>query len=189
MIRVVQGDLLAQEADCIVNPANGFLRHGAGLARLIADRAAPKNVPAGPTGDAREGMKCDETGRLWWAEQYGHPTIATGDVAVTSAGHLPYKGIIHAVGPVWKDGTLYERELLAAVHVRAFEAAKERGWKSIAFPAISCGLFRFPVELAAPQALIVANGYRSQFERITFALFEDSHYKAYREAAVRVCAP
>lgn len=186
MIRVVQGDLLSQPVECIVNPANGFLRHGGGLAKIIADRAAPKNL-SGPTGDAREPNRCDEVGKAWWHEQFTTPTIATGDAVVTSSGHLPF-GLIHAVGPVWKDGSLCEKALLASAHANAMALAVENGWKSIGFPAISCGLFRFPVEVAAPIALSVAQGFRDQFENITFALFEDAHYAAYREAAVRVCA-
>lgn len=183
MIRVVQGDLLTQDVDCIVNPANGFLRHGGGLARIIHDQATKVSSVPAERPDSLAGS------RRWWAENKGVPTIATGDVHVTTAGNLPFKGVIHAVGPVYKDGTLCEKALLTSAHVNAFEAAIERGWKSIAFPAISCGLFRFPVEIAAPIALTAARVYRSAFEVITFALFEDSHYAAYREAAVRVCAP
>ena len=181
----MQDDLLAQPVDCIVNPANGFLRHGAGLAKLIARGAAPSE-PAGSL-DARQTPVLTDAAKAWWREQHV-PTIATGDVHVTSAGALPFKGIIHAVGPVWKDGSLCEKALLASAHDNALAAAAERGWKSIAFPAISCGLFRFPVEIAAPIALKSAQGFRDQFETITFALFEDSHFAAWRRAAVRVCA-
>lgn len=187
MIRVVQGDLLAQPVECIVNPANGFLRHGGGLAKLIADRAAPKNVYDG-CDDARVPKVCDEVGKAWWREQFAQPTLATGDACITSAGHLPFKGIIHAVGPVWKDGSLCEKALLRAAHDNALALAVQQGWKSIGFPAVSCGLFRFPVEQAAPIALESARAFQGQFENITFALFEDAHYAAYREASVRVLA-
>lgn len=181
MIRVMRGDLLAQPVDCIVNPANGFLRHGAGLARVI-DQAAQgygRRWDADPqkigqwNGDHRDARR-------------GGP-IATGAVHVTSAGCLPFKGVVHAVGPVWGGGKLHELDLLQAVHVNACEAALAHGWESIGFPAISCGLFRFPVRYAAPIALGVANDYKSRLQ-VTFALFEDEHYSAYTDAAVAVSA-
>lgn len=178
MIRVVQGDLLVQPVECIVNPANGFLRHGGGLARIIHDRAT-KNA----------GAAAHHRASRWWAENKGVPTIATGDVHVTCAGNLPFKGVIHTVGPVWKDGSLCEKALLRAAHDNALAAAVQRGWRSIGFPAVSCGLFRFPVQFAAPIALESARAFQGQFDNITFALFEDDHYAAYREASVRVLAP
>jgi O-acetyl-ADP-ribose deacetylase (regulator of RNase III) len=138
MIEIRSGSILDFEGDAIVNPANGFLRHGAGLAKIIANAA-----------QAGEG----EGARAWRAEQASTPTIATGNVAVTGAGNLPYKGVIHAVGPVWNGGAFCEDTLLWSAHVEAVAAAIVREWDSIAFPAISCGLFGFPVERAAPIAI------------------------------------
>lgn len=143
-ISVLRGSLLDADTDAIVNPANLFLRHGAGLARIIANAAAP----SAPADSERYRI-----GQAWQAEQRAVPTITTGNVAVTSAGCLPHKGIIHAVGPVWEDGTYGEGFLLLRVHQRACEEAISRGWTSVAFPAISCGLFRFPADKAAPYAV------------------------------------
>lgn len=166
MIEIIQGSILDFDGDTIVNPANNFLRHGAGLARVIA------NAAVGEDSDVKA---------KWWEEQFVHPSIATGDAGWTSAGLLPYKGIVHAVGPIWKNGDLYEEDLLAAAHFNSLKVAAEHECKSIAFPAISCGLFRFPIDRAAPIAINVVN-IMNGFERIAFYLFEDAHYEAYIQA-------
>lgn len=170
MISIVQGSILDFEGDTIVNPANSFLRHGAGLAKVIADAAAPP--------DSHKHVR----GR-WWAEQRHHPSVPTGACAWTSAGALPYKGIIHAVGPIYGGGTYFEAELLERVHESVIETAWNNNCKSVAIPAISCGLFRFPVELAAGIALSVAKGAWDGYPLdISFYLFEDSHVEAYNKA-------
>lgn len=176
-ITIVQGDLLKQPVDAIVNPANLFLRHGAGLARKIADAAT--YLPNVTVDD--EWLAQSRKVRQWEDEQRV-PTIPTGGVHVTSAGVLPFKGVIHAVGPVWGGGKFLEEDLLEIVHENICDATQDRGWKSIAIPAISCGLFRFPVEKAAPIAVAVAT-WDWDLD-ITFALFEDEHFYAYADAAL-----
>lgn len=181
-ITIHRGSLLEADTDCIVNPANLFLRHGAGLAKIIAD-AARGPAPRNPGMDERSWHSRSRQTAIaaeWDAEQRKVPTIATGNVAVTSAGVLPFKGIIHAVGPVWEDGTFGEGFLLARVHERACEAASQRGWTSIAFPAISCGLFRFPAEKAAPYAISGVKAF--DFLDVRFYLVEDAHVSAWTTA-------
>lgn len=175
MPNLVVGSILEADADAIVNPANSFLRHGGGLARLIADAAAPKVNPFG---------KCDAIGKAWWDEQFRHPSVPTGGACVTSAGHLPFKGIIHAVGPIWKDGTLYERELLEECIWSIGETAEVNRWSRIAVPAISCGLFRFPVEEAA--AILWATAEKAEeLSTLEFTFYVmPEHVEAFEEARI-----
>lgn len=187
-MRIIQGDILSFQGDTIVNPANLFLRHGAGLARVIANAATA--LPSGMIPSEREANSrqqpptdAEAVSLRWQREQQRVPTLATGDAAWTSAGMLPYKGIVHAVGPVWSGGTFCERDLLEIVHERAIEVASENGCASIALPAISCGLFRFPVTEAA--RIAVAVGAWADMD-VSFYLFEDAHYEAYIDAAIVV---
>lgn len=178
-IEIYEGSILDCDVDAIVNPANGFLNHGAGLARIIAQAAQHVGWSA-QTGRA-DPVRSRKAARFRM-EQH-RPTVPTGGVAVTSAGVLPYKGIIHAVGPVWNGGDLFEKQLLAAAHDNAIAAARERGWTSIAFPAISCGLFRFPVKKAAPIAVACAVDWTNNFDiDIVFALMQSDHIEAYGDA-------
>lgn len=126
---VVVGNLLEQPVEAIVNAANGRLAHGGGVAAAIARAAGPELEADGDRLVAR------------------HGTIATGGAVVTSAGRLPFKGVIHAVGPQQGEGD--EEALLVRALRSAFERAAERGWTSVAFPAVSSGIFAVPLETCA----------------------------------------
>jgi len=126
---VVVGDLLAQTADAIVNAANGHLAHGGGVAAAIARAAGPALEDEGDRIVAARGP------------------LAVGEAVVTTAGRLPFKGVIHAVGP--HQGLGQEEALLAQALRAAFERAHERGWASVAFPAVSSGIFTVPLEVCA----------------------------------------
>ena len=126
------GDITTDtEADAVVNAANSSLLGGGGVDGAIHKAAGPEIL--------------DEC-RL-------HGGCKTGDAKVTSAGRLPARHIIHAVGPVWQGGGHGEPDLLAACHRRAVELAAEHGCRRVAFPAISTGIFSYPVEEAARVAL------------------------------------
>jgi O-acetyl-ADP-ribose deacetylase (regulator of RNase III) len=131
VIEFVVADLLAQPVDAIVNAANERLAHGGGVAGAIAAAAGPALV--------------DESRRIGGC--------ATGDAVVTGAGDLPQRAVIHAVGPVWRGGSAGEEAQLAACHRAVVARARERGFSSIALPAISTGIFGYPPELAAPVAV------------------------------------
>jgi O-acetyl-ADP-ribose deacetylase (regulator of RNase III) len=134
-IEIASADLTLQEVDAIVNPANERLAHGGGAAGAIARAAGPELQHA-----------CDEL-------------IATsgplepGAVVATEAFRLPCRKVIHAVGPVYGRHGGEEPRLLAAAHHGAVALAAGLGLRSIAFPAISCGIYGYPVEEAAPVAL------------------------------------
>jgi O-acetyl-ADP-ribose deacetylase (regulator of RNase III) len=166
------GSILDCEVDAIVNPANSFLRHSGGLARVIANAAAPPPpLHADP----------EYTERVvdgWLADHESAPLIATGNVHVTSAGCMPFKGVIHAVGPIWNGGHYCEQDLIEIVHERIFETALQEGYRSIAVPAISCGIFGCPVDLVARIAVQVAAAAEDDLD-ITFAVMGDEHEQAY----------
>jgi O-acetyl-ADP-ribose deacetylase len=126
---VVRGDLLAEPVDAIVNAANGRLAHGGGVA-LIISRAAGRALQAESEGLIRK-----------------MGVLPTGSAVVTTAGRLPSKGAIHAVGPRQGEGD--EEEKLLASLKNAFERARERGWSSVSFPAVSSGIFAVPLDVCA----------------------------------------
>lgn len=128
-LHLVVGDLLAQPVDAIVNAANGHLAHGGGVAAVIARAAGPALE--------REGRAYVTT----------HGPIPTGEAVVTTAGDLPFRGVIHAVGP--RQGKGDEEEKLTAAVANALLRANERGWTSVAMPAISSGIFAVPLETCA----------------------------------------
>ncbi len=126
---MVRGDLLDEPVDAIVNAANGHLAHGGGVAGIIS-RAA------GPALQRECDLLIQKQGRL-----------PTGAVVVTTAGNLPFKGVIHAVGPRQGEGD--EEAKLVLALVSAFACAKERGWSSVSFPAVSSGIFAVPLQVCA----------------------------------------
>ena len=129
VFEVVVGDLLGEPVDAIVNAANGQLAHGGGVAAAIARAAGPALE--------REGDRLVAD----------HGPCAVGDAVVTTAGWLPFKGVIHAVGP--QQGAGQEEDKLVQALGSAFRRADERGWTSVAFPAVSSGIFAVPLEVCA----------------------------------------
>ncbi len=126
---VVIGDLLTQPVDGIVNAANGHLAHGGGIAAAIARAAGPALVREGDEIVAMRGE------------------IPVGEAVVTTAGRLPFQGVVHAVGPRFGEGD--EEGKLARALSSVFDLASERGWSSLAFPAVSSGVFAVPRDVCA----------------------------------------
>jgi O-acetyl-ADP-ribose deacetylase len=135
---VVRGDLLKEPVEAIVNAANGQLAHGGGVAGIIS-RAA------GPALQA-------ESDRLVAARG----PFPTGSAVVTTAGTLPFKGVIHAVGPRYGEGD-EENKLFNAL-TAAWTRARENGWDSVSFPAVSSGIFAVPLDICARAYLRAARG-------------------------------
>ena len=163
MIELVQGDITRQRVDVIVNAANSHLAHGGGVAAAIA-------LGGGP--DLRR-------------ESEAHPYVPVGEAAVTTAGALPARWVVHAVGPVWSGGVEDEPELLASAYRSALAMATDLGARSIAFPSISTGIFGFPVDRAAAIAiatLIEGEGEPTAPELIRICLFSDSDLAVYKQA-------
>lgn len=125
----MKGNLLEEPVEAIVNAANGHLAHAGGVAGLIA-RAA------GPELQAQSDLLIRKLGSL-----------PAGSAVVTTAGKLPFKGVIHAVGPRQGEGN--EETKLVQALASAFARAREKGWSSVSFPAVSSGIFAVPLEVCA----------------------------------------
>ncbi len=142
VLEVVLHDLLQEKTDGIVNAANGGLAHGGGVAAAIARAAGPE---------------LDEACEQVIAER---GEIPTGGAVLTTAGELPFKGVIHAVGP--RQGQGDEEAKLARALVSAFELAAQHGWQSLSFPAVSAGIFGVPPEVCARAYLRAAKDFFSR---------------------------
>jgi O-acetyl-ADP-ribose deacetylase (regulator of RNase III) len=157
-IDVVRGDITEQRVDAIVNAANSSLLGGGGVDGAIHRRGGPAIL--------------EECRRLGGCE--------TGDAKATTAGELPAQWVIHTVGPVWHGGGAGEAELLASCHRRALEVARELGARTVAFPAISTGVYGYPVELAARVAVGAVRDH--DLDLVRFVLFGDDAYDAFAAA-------
>ncbi len=162
-IELKKGDITAQLVDAIVNPANEALQLGAGVAGAIRLRGGPVIQE-----------ECDKIGHC-----------ATGEAVVTSAGNLRSRWIIHAVGPVWRGGDSAEQMQLAAAVLAALNRADEVGAKSVALPAISTGVYGFPMAEAAAISIAAARSFAARaqsVDRIVFALHDEDALHAFESA-------
>ena len=156
-LEICFGDLTQEKVDAIVNAANSQLMHGGGIAAVISHRGGPA---------------IDQQSRDWVKQ---HGPVSHEKPAITGAGKLPSRYVIHAVGPVWGSGR--EEEKLTAAIKGCLIRAEELSLTSIAFPAISTGIFHFPTDLAARiffktfQAYFVENTH-SSIQLIRIVLFD-----------------
>jgi O-acetyl-ADP-ribose deacetylase (regulator of RNase III) len=171
VLELVQGDITALDTDAIVNAANEYLAHGGGVAGVISRKGGPA-------------IQQESDG---WVRQHGR--VRTGSAAITSGGRLKARHVIHAVGPVY-DGSPRSAELLASAVRAALEMADAHGLKSIALPAISTGIFGYPMEPAAGVMLRAAREYlegETQLEQVVFCLHGRSASDIFaRELAAQV---
>jgi O-acetyl-ADP-ribose deacetylase (regulator of RNase III) len=160
-LQFLVGDLTQQEVDAVVNAANTSLLGGGGVDGAIHRAGGPAILA-----ESRLLGGCD-----------------TGDAKATTAGRLPARWVIHAVGPVWRGGDQGEPDLLASAHRRALEVALGLGARSIAFPAISCGVYGYPPERAAPVAVGAVRPFMDELDEIRFVFLDESLRKVFAQAA------
>ncbi|WP_438447093.1 O-acetyl-ADP-ribose deacetylase [Gorillibacterium sp. sgz5001074] len=174
MISLLKGDITKVTADVIVNAANTSLLGGGGVDGAI-HKAGGKSI-------LEECIKIRE-------RQGGCPV---GEAVITTAGNLPASYVIHTVGPVWNGGNNNEIEKLKNCYRNSLSLATEHKAKSIAFPNISTGIYRFPKQLAADIALQAVIEYLNAvgdkqvtIEKVYFVCFDEENYEIYRKKLIR----
>ena len=166
-VQIVEGDITKQEVDAIVNAANTSLLGGGGVDGAIHRAAGPQLL--------------EETRKIG-----GCPT---GEARVSKGYRLPAKWVIHTVGPIWAGGQKNEEDLLAGCYRNSFKAARGLGIKSIAFPSISTGVYRFPLVRATEIAMAETKKFLETdktMSRVVFVCFGEKAYNTYQEVYERV---
>ena len=161
LFEVLKGDITHLDVDAIVNAANTTLLGGGGVDGAIHRAAGPRLL--------------EECKKLRGCE--------TGDAKITGGFNLPAKHIIHTVGPVWNGGKKKEADFLSSCYWRALEVAKDNGLKTVAFPCISTGVYRFPKQEAARIAVLTVREFIASyphFDKIIFVCFSQEDYDIYQ---------
>lgn len=161
---IKKGDITTEDVDAIVNAANSHLAHGGGVAAAIARAAGEALI--------RESNAIDY--------------VPTGSCALTIGGNLPAKYVIHAVGPVYRDGKSGESELLASCITSSLSLAESKNIHSIAFPAISTGIFGYPIHKATHIMLSSALNYfakhqQSVISKVVFVLYSEDVFQIFQD--------
>lgn len=165
-IHIVTGDITAMDVDAIVNAANNSLLGGGGVDGAIHRVAGPALLDA-----------CIPLGGC-----------ATGEAKITAGFNLPARYVIHTVGPIWRGGRSNEPALLAACYRNSLDLAEQYQLHSIAFPAVSCGVYGFPVEQACSIAYNEVQAYLKRDASIStvyFVCYNEEIKRAYEQAAAR----
>jgi O-acetyl-ADP-ribose deacetylase (regulator of RNase III) len=172
-ISLVQGDITEVKADGIVNAANSTLMGGGGVDGAIHRKGGPRILE-----------ECKHIRETGWLNG-----LPTGKAVITSGGNLKAKHVIHTVGPVWRNGTHGESELLAEAYYNSLRMAVSRGLKTIAFPSISTGAYGYPIEMASQIALTTVKMFlerEDKLSEVVFVLFSSHDLDIYRKTAAQL---
>lgn len=161
----MRGDLTDQEVDAVVNAANSSLLGGGGVDGAIHRRGGPEIL-----------AEC----RRLRTERYPEG-LPTGEAVATTAGRLPARWVIHTVGPVY-SAAVDRSQLLASCHRASLRVADALGATSVAFPAISCGIYGYPLREAAPVAVAAVRSASSRVAEVRFVLYSDDALAAFADA-------
>jgi O-acetyl-ADP-ribose deacetylase len=156
-MELVQGDITTQEVDALVNAANSSLRGGGGVDGAIHRAAGPELL-----------AECRQLG--------GCPP---GEARATQGYRLPARWVIHTVGPVWRGGAAGEPEVLASCYRRSLDLAVELGARSVAFPAISTGVYGYPLDAAASVAVDTVGAFTGPVDLVRFVVFDQPAHASY----------
>ena len=162
-IEIIKADITEIQVDAIVNAANTSLLGGGGVDGAIH----------------RKGGKAILDDCVKIRNKQGGCKV--GEAVITTAGNLPAKFVIHTVGPVWNDGKSFEEELLKNCYLSVLELAVENNIKTIAFPGISTGIYRFPKDKAAEIAIKTVKDFdkNSEIDKVIFVCFDEENYQIY----------
>ncbi|WP_420571025.1 O-acetyl-ADP-ribose deacetylase [Kordia sp.] len=162
---IIQADITTLKVDAIVNAANSSLLGGGGVDGAIHRKGGSEILEACKKIRARQG-KCN-----------------TGEAVITTAGKLPSKYVIHTVGPVWNTGGKDKEKLLANCYKNSLDLAIEHNIKTIAFPNISTGIYKFPKQLAAEIAIKTVSTYKHKktIDKLYFSCFDQENFEVYHE--------
>ncbi|MEW5899391.1 MAG: O-acetyl-ADP-ribose deacetylase [Bacillota bacterium] len=165
-LRLLQGDITQQDTEAIVNAANSSLMGGGGVDGAIHRAGGPQILEECKEIVARQGR------------------LPTGEAVITGGGRLPARYVIHTVGPIWQDGQHGEPELLCNAYFNSLALAKKHGIRSLSFPSISTGAYRFPIDQAARIALTTVRDFlqEHEFAEVRFVLFSEKDLRIYEEA-------
>ena len=162
---LLEGDITKQEVDAIVNAANGSLMGGGGVDGAIHRAGGPAIL-----------AECREIRRTTYPDG-----LPTGMAVATTAGNLPARWVVHTVGPVYARSE--DRSgLLASCHTESLRVADELGARTLAFPAISTGVYGYPLDEAAPVAVRAVRGAETEVAEVRFVLFGREAYGAFERA-------
>src|SRR2546422_6164177 len=164
-VSLVQGDITEERVDAIVNAANSCLLGGGGVDGAIHRKGGPAILE-----------ECRRVRSEVWPEG-----LPTGQAVATTGGNLPAKWVIHTVGPVYAKSE-DRSHLLASSHIGSLKIADELGAETVAFPAISTGVYGYPVEEAAPVAIEAVRSADTKVREVRFVLFDERTHSAFERA-------
>lgn len=172
-IELVKDDITNIEADAIVNAANSTLLGGGGVDGAIHAKGGPQILE-----------ECKRLRATQWPDG-----LPTGNAAMTNAGNLKAKKVIHTVGPIWRGGVQEEPKLLRRAYWNTLKLASNSDLKSVAFPSISTGTYNYPAEQASQVALTAIKDFLAQdkkIEKVIMVLFSQRDYEIYAKAAASI---